>query len=393
MLLCMPLGKARPLDDASLAGIGTAGDTLNSALVCLWTPCAVCCPPRTVFLLPVCLPSVLSDGLVRGHAAAEYRRPELSGTTRRSIRWLLGGTYYRTLPRAYHPQPPDVRLRKSVVSLFVEDDEATDTPDGKLLVGTAFAVTVDAGECEAFNYLVSTREVVRRSIKFNRIYVRYLLADGGYVDTPTIPYDDWYPHPDPRSDIAVHPMTETPADVQLQPVPLSMLTSDKEAKSLGVGPGDRLLSVGQFQPHPERSGPRPVISHGSVYLMPQLVATRVLGPDSTPMEVEGYLTEWRAWGGGAGSPVFRRSPQGDTVLLGMVHSHVHTDDPEAMGEALLDGQLNEEFGIAVVVPAQRVREVLEAGPIAEAREQAAKTRMIEKIKHQRDEAIDALALA
>jgi hypothetical protein len=64
-----------------------------------------------------------------------------------------------------------------------------------------------------------------------------------------------------------------------------------------------------------------------------------------------------------------------------------------MGEALLDGQLNEEFGIAVVVPAQRVREVLEAGPIAEAREQAAKTRMIEKIKHQRDEAIDALALA
>jgi hypothetical protein len=216
---------------------------------------------------------------------------------------------------------------------------------------------------------------------------------GGYVDTPTIPYDDWYPHPDPRSDIAVHPMTETPSDVQLQPVPLSMLTSDEEAKSLGVGPGDRLLSVGQFQPHPERSGPRPVISHGSVYLMPQLVATRVLGPDSTPMEVEGYLAEWREWGGGAGSPVFRRSPHGDTVLLGMLHSHVHTEDPEAMGEALLDGQPNEEFGIAVVVPAQRVREVLEAGPIAEARAQAAETRMIEKIKRERDEAIDALAVA
>ena len=333
---------------------------------------------------------MLSDGLVRGHMAAEYRRPELSGTTRRPIPWFLGGSYYRTLPRADHPQPPDIRLSKSVVSLFVEDDEATDTPDGKVLVGTAFAVAVEVGEGEAFNYLVSTREVVRRSIKFNRICVRYLLADGGYVDTPTIPYDDWYPHPDPKSDIAVHSMTETPSDVQLQPVPMSMLTSDREVKSLGVGPGDRLLSVGQFQPHPERSGPRPVISHGSVYLMPQLVATRVLGPDSTPMEVEGYLAEWRAWGGGAGSPVFRRSPQGDTVLLGMVHSHVHAEDPEAMGEALLDGQLNEEFGIAVVVPAQRVREVLEAGPIAEAREQAAETRMIEKIKRERDEAIDAL---
>ena len=193
---------------------------------------------------------MLSDGLVRGHMAAEYRRPELSGTTRRPIPWFLGGSYYRTLPRADHPQPPDIRLSKSVVSLFVEDDEATDTPDGKVLVGTAFAVAVEVGEGEAFNYLVSTREVVRRSIRFNRICVRYLLADGGYVDTPTIPYDDWYPHPDPKSDIAVHSMTETPSDVQLQPVPMSMLTSDREVKSLGVGPGDRLLSVGQFQPHP-----------------------------------------------------------------------------------------------------------------------------------------------
>jgi len=77
----------------------------------------------------------------------------------------------------------------------------------------------------------------------------------------------------------------------------------------------------------------------------------------------------------------------------MVHSHVHTEDPEAMGEALLDGQLNEEFGIAVVVSAQKVREVLEAGPIAEAREQAAETRMVEKIKRERDEAIDGLAVA
>jgi hypothetical protein len=316
----------------------------------------------------------------------------LSGTTRRPIPWLLGGSYYRTLPRADHPQPPDVRLRRSVVSLYVEDDEAIDTPDGKVLVGTAFAVAVEAGEGEAFNYLVSSREVVRRSIRFNCLYVRYVLADGGYVDTPTTPYDDWYPHPNPRSDIAVHPITETPSDIQLQPVALSMLISDQEVELLGVGPGDRLLSVGQFQPHPERSGPRPVISHGSVYLMPQLVATRVLGPDSTAMEVEGYLAEWRKWGGGAGSPVFRRSPQGDTVLLGMVHSHVHTEDPEAMGEAMLDEHPNEEFGIAVVVPAQRVREVLESGSIAKARTQAAETRMIDKIKRERDDGIDALVV-
>jgi hypothetical protein len=316
----------------------------------------------------------------------------LSGITRRPIPWLLGGAYYRTLPRASHPQPPDASLRKSVVSLYVEDGEGQGGPDGKVLVGTAFAVAVEQGD-EVFSYLVSTREVVRRSIRFDRIHIRYLLSDGGYVDSPTIPYDDWYPHPDPRADIAVHPLTETPPGVELAPVPLSMLLSEQEARSLGVGPGDRLLSVGQFQPHPERSGPRPVISHGSVYMMPQLVATRVLGPDSAPMEIEGYLAEWRAWGGGAGSPVFRRSPQGDTVFLGMVHSHVHAEALRAMGEALLDGQPGEEFGIAVVVPAQRIREVLEAGPIAEAREQTAETRLIEKIKRERDEAIDALAVA
>ncbi len=315
----------------------------------------------------------------------------MSATLKRSIPWFWGGNYYRILPRTDHPQPPDTKFRKSVVSLYVDDCKDQGGLDEKVMVGAAFAVVVEQRD-QIFNYLVSTREVIRRSIRFDRIYVRYLLSDGGYVDVPTVPYDDWYPHPDPRSDIAVHPLEETPTGVELGPIPLSMLLSDQEVKLLGVGPGDRLLSVGQFQPHPEHLGPRPVISHGNVYLMPQLVATRLLGPDSAPMEVEGYLAEWRAWGGGAGSPVFRRSSRGDTTFLGIVHSHIHVEDPQAMGEALLNGYPGEEFSIAVVVPAQKVREVLEVGPLAEAREQAAEFHLMEKIKFERDEAIDALTM-
>ena len=312
--------------------------------------------------------------------------------------WLLDGTYYRTLPAgARHSQVPEP-VGSCIVSLHVEGDgdEGSGT-DRRDLVGMAFAVSLDEGKGRKFTYLVSTREVVRRSIRRGRIFLRFRLTNGGAQDVATVPYDDWYPHPDPRTDLAAHPLLEVPSDADLTPVPLAMVLTDEETKARQVGAGDELLSAGQFEPHPGDSGPRPVVSIGNVYLMPQLVATRLLGPDSSPIEVEGYLAEWLYWGGASGSPVFRYSP-GETgpvdavALLGVVHSHVDADDPLAMGEVLVDGDAHGEREIAVVVPAQGVRDILETGPLAQAREEAIERLMIEAIELERNRTLDELAL-
>ena len=313
--------------------------------------------------------------------------------------WLLDGTYYRHLPTGQGSAAGDRPFRNCVVSMHVAKGGGGESEEGGLThVGTAFAVSVSEREGQEFQYLVSTREVVRRCIRHGEIILRFSMSDGGALDVATVPYDDWYPHPDPRTDIAAHPLKELPPGVDLTPIPLDMALTDDLVKSQHVGPGDRLFSVGKIEPHPHNSGPRPLISHGSVYLMPQLVATRLAGPDSAFIEVEGYLAEWRSWAGASGSPVFRYSPPHTSVsgsqvyLLGVVHSHMNAEEPQAMSEVLVRGDTHEEYGLAVVVPAQRVREVLQTGPLAQARDEAVEGLLIERIKRERTAAVEEMAL-
>ncbi len=313
--------------------------------------------------------------------------------------WLLDGTYYRSLPTNDERAGGEEPFRNCVVSLHVaKSDDEESGEDGLTQVGTAFAVSVPDGEGQGFRYLISTREVVRRCIRHGDLILRFSTSDGGSLDVATVPYDDWYPHPDPRSDIAAHPLKELPPGVDLTPVPMEIALTDDLVSSQHVGTGDSLFSVGQFEPHPQNSGPRPLISNGSVYLMPQLVATRLAGPDSAFIEVEGYLAEWRSWAGASGSPVFRYSPSNTSVsgshvyLLGVVHSHMNADEPQAMSEVLVRGDVHEEYGLAVVVPARRVREVLETGPLAQARDEAIEEIMIERMGGERMVVVEELML-
>jgi len=320
----------------------------------------------------------------------------LSQMLKRQAPWLLNGMYFRRLPERDDQAEASSLMRSCVVSLHVDSaDEEEPGAVRRTPVGAAFAVSLTDGDQREFRYLVSTREVVRRSIRHEKVFIRFVLKDGGSVDVATVPYDDWYPHPDPSADVAVHPLAELPRGVDLTPVPLELVMGDERAEYAPVTAGDSLFSVGRFEPHPDESGPRPVVSSGSVYLAPQIVATRLVGPDAAPIEVEGYLVEWRSWGGASGCPVFRysgREAEGTPVgVMGVMHSHLAPDDPQAMSEVLDGEEGHGEFEMAVVVPSRRVREVLEAGPLLEVRQQAAESLMIQRLELEREQAIDALA--
>ena len=320
----------------------------------------------------------------------------MSQLLKRQAPWLLNGTYYRRLPEGDEQAAAVGLMRGCVVTLHVDSaDEEEPGAVRRTPIGAAFAVSLCDDDGREFSYLVSTREVVRRSIRHDSVFLRFALEDGGSVDVATVPYDDWYPHPDPNADVAVHPLADLPPGVDLTPVPLELVIGDETAQHDPVVSGDRLLSVGQFEPPAGAGGPRSVVSSGSVYTAPQIVATRLVGPDAAPIEVDGYLVEWLSWGGASGCPVFRYSESDDVEspvgVIGVMHSHLAADDPQAMGEAL-DGEGGHgEFEMAVVVPSRRVREVLEDGPLLEARQEAAESRMIERLEREREVAIEALA--
>jgi hypothetical protein len=62
-----------------------------------------------------------------------------------------------------------------------------------------------------------------------------------------------------------------------------------------------------------------------------------------------------------------------------------------MGDVLDGAEPHGEFEIAVVATSQRVRQVLETGPLLEARNEAAERSAIQRIERERNEALEALA--
>lgn len=125
--------------------------------------------------------------------------------------------------------------------------------------------------------------------------------------------------------------------------------------------------------------------------MPQLVATRLWAAGSTPMEIEAYLAEWRSWGGPSGSPVFVRPPldsddatafalSPQTGLLGLVHTHMNIDQElELSGETLAAGTIDVDYGVSVVVPAQRILDVLMMDELELLREQSKHALMMSRL--------------
>jgi hypothetical protein len=87
--------------------------------------------------------------------------------------------------------------------------------------------------------------------------------------------------------------------------------------------------------------------------------------------VDAYLVEARSWGGHSGSPVFVYFPPDRELgvisvgggprimLLGLVHGHYELPQPvDLTGDIFGSGKVSMNAGIAVVIPAQAITELL-----------------------------------
>lgn len=273
---------------------------------------------------------------------------------------------------------PD-NVRKSVLFLGHKN------PDGMFeLMGTAFFMSriigldrpnfVD-GDGSGFGYLVTAKHVIDgiRDRFGTVVGIRANLKDGN-ARWYEMDINKWIFHPTESDfvDVAIF-RGAMPEGFDHMTIPITLIASEETISETRIGIGDEVFLTGLFAYHHGTKKNIPIVRVGNIAAMPE-----------EPVEVrnfglmDAYLIEARSLGGISGSPVFVHIPAArakslieqsgaklasDTTvyfLLGLMHGHwdeMCLDEDSPTEDA---GKINSvNLGIAIVVPATKILEVIE----------------------------------
>jgi hypothetical protein len=200
----------------------------------------------------------------------------------------------------------------------------------------------------------------------------------------------WTRHPDETVDVAVTPLRltlKTGFDAKYLSSDI-LLTDDSLSKS-GVNVGDFCYTVGLFHFVHGQSLNLPMVYSGGIALMPPAGERIPVGGAGGKTEwVEGYLIESRAISGASGSPVFVRNSvsitdipeeiagvksvmvtESSLHLLGIFQSAWFLE-PDSAARQLARVRTGEvvPVGLGVVVPSQKIMDILEMDSLKKERE-------------------------
>lgn len=273
-------------------------------------------------------------------------------------------------------QIPD-EIRKCVVFLGYKNSLG-----GISMAGTAFFAnrSIDPDKQEiGFGYLITAKHVIDniRAKLADKVLLRVNLKGGGaqWVESGI---DSWLTHDeDPTVDVAVL-KTHIPRVCDHIQYPLASMATEQVIATHKIGVGEEVFLTGLFVNHYGRHRNIPIIRVGNIAAMPEeKVATKDFG------FIDAYLVEARSIGGLSGSPVFaylghtRYTGGGFSIasgpavfyLLGIVHGHYDITAPDSddiSQDALQDERIN--MGIAIVVPATKIMEVIRQPMVRELEE-------------------------
>ena len=251
------------------------------------------------------------------------------------------------------------------------------------LAGTAFFLTMEiAAECNDLAvYLVTAKHVID-GIRMNgatEVVLRLNTVTGGtlLVDSDI---DMWRSDPDdPYLDVAALAWAPPRDTFEFRSIPESMVAVDTVITEREIGAGDEAFLTGLFVSHFGQQRNMPIVRVGSIAAMPEEpVQTKFFG---TEVAIDAYLLEARSIGGLSGSPVFvvtsgtrgRKITVGPQyMLLGLMHGHWDVEFSSA--DAVVSDGIRSEavnMGIAIVIPATKIMDVLNLPPFTEQRQAAA----------------------
>jgi hypothetical protein len=246
-------------------------------------------------------------------------------------------------------------------------------PSGPLhLLGTAFFIFVRTLEEAAGRYAVTAKHVIHK-VK-ERSFDGKLIIRCNRVKAPASELEtsvaDWTEHPSSTADVAAIPLLMPGRLWHHAYISVEMAVTPKVISDENISLGDEVFFVGLFTKHSGKSRNIPIIRVGNIACMPEEpVKTKDYGL------IDAYLVESRSTGGMSGSPVFvevsgaRRSSGGGVIfdnqprcwLLGLVHGHWDIENVSSVDDKGVN------MGIAVVVPSERIVEMLNIPEFVEAR--------------------------
>ena len=241
--------------------------------------------------------------------------------------------------------------------------------DGSTMYGgTAFIVTVSgSSDSSSFGYVVTAKHVVEAAGD-KPFVLRANLREGDSVVLEAT-RQHWAFHDDPTVDVAVAPLVfNDPIDLDIVAIPVRNFLSDEIIAERRIGTGDQVFITGLFTRAAGSSRNMPIVRMGTIALMP----TEKI-PHGSNL-IDAYLIEHHSIGGLSGSPAFvsetaiipfpytdkqkTRDPlvifaPGQTFFMGLVRGHWETPPNPILGQN--EGM---NLGISVVVPAQKIRDIL-----------------------------------
>jgi hypothetical protein len=266
-------------------------------------------------------------------------------------------TYYLSPREDINMRVPD-EIRQCVV--FVGLPEIRNGQQIISFKGTAFFVSfpTDVIPGAHYLYLVTARHVAV-ALEGKPFLVRVNTKDGKSELIRGEGVKWWYHPIDSSIDVAVISWLP-PQQVEYKSIPVSMFLSEEIIRSKSIGTGDEVFITGLFAHLVGSSRNLPIVRMGNIAMMPgEPVASKELG------NIEAYLIEARSIGGLSGSPAFVRETStlggvGSFWLLGLMHGHwdipADTKNDQLLTDSDKNGQVN--MGIAIVIPAKKILEVL-----------------------------------
>jgi hypothetical protein len=281
--------------------------------------------------------------------------------------------------------PPEIL--KSVVFLGHRQDDVLK------LGGTAFIASIPEGK-SVCHYLVTSRHSIL-ALKGKDQVIRANTTDGGAI--PIQMDDNWWFHPTEEKtvDVAVRPFD--PKGLDTVSVSEELFLTEDKISEFYIGQGDEVSITGLFTKVTGESTNVPILRRGCIAMFPDDKIQRVAMGDGE-RDIDGYLIEVRSVGGMSGSPVFVRAPiglnfevhtrsgkrrvakahfQGDYFLLGVAQSHWEIPPDQKNKIDFQSANKREEsinLGIAIVVPAKKILEVLNHQELVAMRKQREKER-------------------
>ncbi len=292
-------------------------------------------------------------------------------------------------PEAKALLAPDAREeweRELAANLTPEElSKMTIEQKGKVRVdthsGTGFLVTVPEpriGKDDSFEYFVTNKHVSQPGIEDGKVcdVLGYSITFNHHGDTIHMQTESvaanvtWYYSSDLAVDIAVLPVSLTLSDWDIEFIPVSLFVTPEMVRGNEIAEGDPVTFAGLFVQYTGSRKVEPIVRSGSIAMLPDDPIPATL---KRPAHV--YLADAHAFSGNSGSPMFvdiNKFKTGigyDYRLLGVVAGEVHEQNDFTLQiTASINGSVNENSDISVVVPAAEVRTILESDTVKKLRD-------------------------